>query len=264
MGNESIRTFQDKIIWKEAYLNDELRKVYGRSLIVFGLPYFYDAFIIKNVGELRRLFEAADNRSMPLEHYVEGLKPFAMGQLLDDIRICIFFENLMKARLLFEGKVIHSFDDRSAVDVEKKKCLKKLNEQLRTGPLDANVIATYGLEESDFSHQTLPMSRMLTTSYNAIVDLPEYINEVVSGVNARRNRLHLSADVNFPVNKELILGYENLILYTDLWRKWHAEILERDKAQRPEGKQFVWVIERPGTDDLDEAHVIPGAEPKLP
>jgi hypothetical protein len=83
------------------YLDKETIDETAIKLIVFGGEVFKRALIIKNLLPLKDAVIKRDNNQISKSEFVKIAEPFFIENLIDAIRICIFFENYMKSTLIF-------------------------------------------------------------------------------------------------------------------------------------------------------------------
>ena len=203
----------DKIVWTQAYQNQQHRRTLGWSLVSFGLEQIRPAQILRN---LQLIQTAVKNNAgeQPFDESIDKrITDLAYEQLIDDIRICIFFENCMKAILLFNGVIIHRFQASTA----NKSQVKQLSDAQKKQPLSVECIALNNIGDDWFHRNTIGMDLLLSTGYQVNIKLPPELLTVVKKINARRNGLHFHSMLQIEVSDEVVREYEAIKAYVNRW-----------------------------------------------
>lgn len=212
------------IKWTEYYSDKGLCRVVARTIVNFNLNYFYEAYIIKHIDEFRQLGLDIFEGKLTSEEIENRALPFVENELLDSIRICLFFENVMKARLLLQGKIIHVLKD-----TPKTRTL--LKEQKKRA-IDGKDLSIHGITEDDISDKTVAMKTMLDR-YNDVINLGPDLHKVVSRLNESRNKLHLSASQDMGVGTKYTGEYELLLHNANKWKAWLDQGSDELKRKYP-------------------------------
>jgi hypothetical protein len=181
------------------------------DLIHFGYGQFRRA---KKIGQLDMLKALHTNGNQP--EYQKEVLEFGLEGVIDAVRICICFENYMKAKLLAEGFLVHELDK----DVTGIKDLAKAQRE-RPVSLKEAVHLSGGWSKSpdglDYlvgvRKQTLKMSWMLGKAYQEKIDLPASVLKYLDGVNKQRNELHFYMTDGFSTSDDTIESIQNLIRF---------------------------------------------------
>lgn len=124
------------------------------------------------------------------DDYQARMLPFVDEYLVDSVRVCLFFENYMKARLIERRRIVHEVKDTLP---ELRKAQKKrpisFDELVAIAPFtDAggmNVIHT-GLKQMTVGAKTLFEQK----DYRDVVDIPAHFYPTLMTMTKDRNRLH--------------------------------------------------------------------------
>lgn len=200
-----------KIVWTEAYQNQDHLNQLGWSLISFGAHQFKGATIIMRLTEMEKAVGARHAGETSMEAFAKFLEPFMWEQLIDDIRICTFYENYMKAVLLFKGAIIHKFKPVGS-DHGKFKALKRAQEK---DPLGVVMITSKNITEAEISPHTITMDLMLSDSYQRVIGLEEEARRLITTINDRRNKLHFHNSLTIELSEEILRGYRALNAQVD-------------------------------------------------
>lgn len=216
MAEPISRTFESnphKIVWTQAYQDVQHRRILGWSLIAFGLEQIQPAKIFRNLPLIQA---AVKNNSgeYPFDETLDAkIMDLAYEQLIDDIRICIFFENCMKALLLFNGAIIHRFQEQPSNKLK----VKQLNTAQKKQPLDVNCIGLNNITEDWFHKNTIGMDLLLSPGYQVNIQLPPEVLAGVKKINARRNGLHFHSMLELEVSDAVAREYDAIKSYVVRW-----------------------------------------------
>jgi len=197
-----------KVDWIERYRNGEILGPICSSLIVFGLEEFKHAYIVQNLDQLEALLDRKDRGEIGLGEFGQALAPFMFDDLSDAIRICVFFENYMKAILMSERMIVHQFT------VER---LKPLGKRQSKRPIVNRYFVKCRIEPHEVSDQTIGMGTMLNKKYQEVIKLPEDIRSIVREINASRNELHFRPGITGEYGRSTIADLRKLNDFVDPW-----------------------------------------------
>ncbi len=203
----------DKIVWTAAYQDERHRNSLAWSLISFGSTQFKRATIIDQLASVELSMRTRNAGHTTMEAFSEFIQPFIWEQLMDDIRICVFFENYMKAILLFKGAIIHKFQP---VGSDHNK-VKQLNKAQKAQPLGFECIALNNITDAEFSRNTISMDLMLGDGYQKVIKLSDDVRRIVTMINARRNRLHLHNSLQVEISEAIVKDYRILDAFVEDW-----------------------------------------------
>ena len=136
------------------------------------------------------------------------LFPYIFDWVIDDIRICIFFENFLKAVLLHMGVIIHRFDRNTPKG-------KQLDKAQWKSPLSVSCIPDNNIT-TELRHTTLEMGLLLGDDYQKVIGLRKDVLEIVKVINTRRNKLHLMTEVAGELSTATINDLKLLDGFVDL------------------------------------------------
>lgn len=209
-----------RINWLEAYEDQEYLDHIAGALIVFGAERFKGANIVKGLSHLEAIHRHRVKGITTIKATAMAMQPFMMDWLIDEIRICIFFENFMKAVLLHNGAIIHTFKDKITPPQPRSERKPTKAEQLyraqQKQPIAGSSLKANGIKDELQQHRTIEMSLMLTPKYQKVIGLPKDVLAIVKRYNYRRNLLHLTTEVSGEMNKETIKEIKLLDAFVDL------------------------------------------------
>ena len=197
-----------KVDWVELYSNGEILGPVCSGLIVFGLEEFKHAYIIQNLEKLEALLDRKDRGEISLEDFGQALAPFMFENLSDAIRICVFFENYMKAILMSKSIIVHQFTTER---------LKPLGRKQSKRPIENRYFLECRIEPHEVSEQTVGMGSMLNNKYQEVIELPDDVRSIVREINACRNELHFRPNIAGEYGRSTIADLKKLNAFVDPW-----------------------------------------------
>lgn len=208
----------EKVDWIERYRDGHILGPICSGLIVFGLEEFKGAYIIQNLDQLEALLDKKDRGEIGLEEFGQAVAPFMFNDLSDAIRICVFFENYMKAILMSERMIVHQFTSER---------LKPLGRRQNKQPIVNLYLVKCRIEPYEVSEQTIGMGTMLGNKYQEVIKLPDDIRDIVREINASRNRLHFRANIAGEYGRSTVADLRKLDGFAD---QWVRKAVEASKA----------------------------------
>ena len=206
-----FETDPDKIVWTKAYKDAHYRAFLGTGLLAFGAHEFKDAMIIRQLEQLELAYTRKQEGAISKDDFSQLIQPFIWAKLTDDIKIITFFENYMKAHLLFKGAIIHKFKFK---DRDKQKAFEK---EQNKAPLGFEVIDGNDVKDENFKGSTIEMRLMLGKGYQRVIKLPQDVLTIVKRINKERNRLHFYNATSFTLSKKVIKEFRTLNDFADGW-----------------------------------------------
>lgn len=197
------------------YYSEESQQIFSINLLTFGYEYFMSATHIKYIDELENFIENKNFRNP--DFFFKNVGKYAFDNLIDAIRLCICFENYMKAKLLLNNIVIHKVSD--SLDY-----LSLRNEQKKRPILLSEIKSIKSwkkIEDEDvyilpgLTEQTLNFSTLMKDNYQSIIKLPSEIKLSVLKINEKRNSLHFLTGESGTYSKERIAELKNLIQFVN-------------------------------------------------
>lgn len=218
-SNQNVRTIPEELHEHpvvqqfSAYWLDQNAANTAMNLIHFGYGQFHRARLITRLDLLQAINEHG-NRPEFQQDAVE----LGMDGVVDAIRICICFENFMKAALLAKGFFIHELD-------KGHEPLKSLAKEQSARPLTLvevrSICGGWQPTKDGFRYlkgvkkNTLKMSWMLGPAYQEVVGLPIGVAEFLRGLNDKRNNLHFYLSDGFITSKKIVQSIEDLIAFVN-------------------------------------------------
>lgn len=203
-------------IW--IYANNIEQQNAADSLIVFGAEVFMKAKLIHDINILKTILKELDkNRRKSLPP--TDINEFIFEYLIDCVRILIFFENYMKAKLIVQDFCIHTInkDYNDFKDLAKKQykepiALKEIS-ALETFEvhIDKRMIIPNAIKETTLGIKVLLGSAEYLKHYDFDKHIIEYIKEII----LIRNKLHLHTTMEFKLSELFISKIERLIEFVN-------------------------------------------------
>lgn len=210
----------EKVDWIENYRDGRILGPICSGMIVFGLEEFKGAYIIQNLDQLEALLDKKDRDEIGLEEFGQALSPFMFNDLSDAIRICVFFENYMKAILMSERMIAHQFTSER---------LKPLGKRQKKRPIVNRYFVKCHIEPREVSEQTVGMGTMLNHKYQEIIKLPEDVLAIVREINSSRNELHFRPSITGEYGRPTVADLRKLNEFAE---PWVQKAIEASKARR--------------------------------
>ncbi|MCG9910495.1 MAG: hypothetical protein MH137_04260 [Flavobacteriales bacterium] len=185
------------------------------SLIAFGYDVYRNSKIIKDFGKLKKITHDLNISPHSTDSH-KLIQEFMFEYLIDSIRILIFFENYMKARLIYKGFIVHLIKDE---DPFKKLRKKQFKEPVLYGEIQ--VIEPFIMESGEFhtnsclSDKTLGMSILLKSGYTMHYNIDFNLLKFIGELNKYRNRLHFSDKYELTLNQEFLKNLSELIVFVN-------------------------------------------------
>lgn len=203
----------DKIDWITAYQDKAHLNFLVGSLFVFGMERFKAAKIIEGLPHLEAAFRHYKSGIITLQTVAKTVTPFMWDWLIDEIRICLFFENFMKGELLYQGYVIHQFKDASN---DKSSRIGQLIKRQQKQPISTSELLAQEVQANELHRKTITMELMLRPSYQELIRLPSDVLIIVKRMNENRNKLHFATDASGELGEALIRDLKILDAFVDL------------------------------------------------
>ncbi|MBK9760382.1 MAG: hypothetical protein IPO90_10540 [Flavobacteriales bacterium] len=184
-------TDPDRMDWITVYQDKAYLNYLAGALVYFSAERFKGANIIKKLGELEAIQRHIAQKIVTLHSGGQAIIPFLMDWLIDEIRICLFFENLMKAELLDKGFLIHYVND----PTQKSSKAAILRKEQKDRPIPSSRLVTDGFTNAELQSKTLTMDLMFRPKYQAVIGIPSDVLVVVRRMNENRNKLHFTSEV---------------------------------------------------------------------
>ncbi len=168
----------------------------------------------------RGVMDKKDRGEIGLEEFGQAVAPFMFNDLSDAIRICVFFENYMKAILMSERIIVHQFTSER---------LKPLGRRQNKQPIDNLYLVKCRIEPDEVSEQTIGMGLMLNSKYQDVIKLPDDIRDIVREINTSRNSLHFRPNMAGEYGRSTVADLRKLNGFAD---QWVQKAVEASKADR--------------------------------
>lgn len=196
-------------LWLYANVNEQ--RSAAESLTLFGAEIFKSARLVKYIKDLKKIKSDLDNG---LTNSTETtISDFAFEYLIDCIRILIFFENYMKAKLIVRDYCVHviNMDYPNFRDLGKRQRNQPISlkdiQNIKTFNCDlANKVITH----SALKETTIGMGELLKPKYLEIYNIDKTLISIITNFKQYRNKLHLNSSIEFNLSDQLILNIEIL------------------------------------------------------
>lgn len=199
------------------YADNPTQRRTGASLIAFGLEILYRAKCIREINELKSIFEKLNRKEIyPNDNRIID---FMQEYLIDCIRILIFFENCMKAELLVNDYCIHVINKNANGFENLAKAQSKRPIKLE----EINNIEKFLIEDQSdrinhvaLQEKTIELSKLLgSTEYTSKYTFDKSILMIVKELNKYRNRLHLNYSIDYHLSRKTIDDLEEIVQFAD-------------------------------------------------
>jgi len=196
-----------------AYWVDQNTASKAMNLIHFGYEQFHRARLISELDILRTIHE----HGFRLEFQQKAVE-IGLEGVVDAIRICICFENYMKATLLAKGYFVHELDKgftglKQLAKEQAHRPLTLVDVRRESGGWQRNPDGLCFLK--GVRKNTLKMSSMLRVGYQEVIGLPTNVADFVGGLNEKRNHLHFYLSDGFTISKQIVQSLEELIVFVN-------------------------------------------------
>lgn len=174
--------------WYATYASASYREELAQDLIVFAKRVFEKAAIVRAIPALYAM-HAQDNVAQEFQNLCDEL---VYEAAIDDVRITMCMENMMKAELIRGGYIVHFIAPHGR--------WKMMGFDPAESPVSFNALLQAEFEPKNIKNKTIGMNIMLEKQdYIAAIGLPSDILPFVVDLNTRRNHLHLhqTAQQNF-------------------------------------------------------------------
>lgn len=213
--SKGYETDPDQIDWIIAYQNEAHLNHLAGALFVFGMERFKGARIIEGLPQLEATYRHYKAGIISLDMAAKSLAPFMWDWLIDEIRICLFFENFMKGELLLKGYVIHQFKDSSN---DKSSRIGQLIKRQQKQPISKSQLLAEEVKSHELHGKTITMELMLRPSYQELIRLPSDVLRVVKRMNENRNKLHFASEAGGELGESLLGDLKLLDAFVQLQR----------------------------------------------
>lgn len=198
-----------------SYLDKEVLESTICESVVFGSEIFHTALLIKDLSLLKDTFLRSINNQISENDYKKLISPFIFESYTDAFKICVFFENYLKARLLQNGYIIHK--------IKANPNYSSLSKKQQTQPISLTDLLNHDKESltepkeiilnSSLTNCTLSISTMLEFKYNEIIRLPAEILKTVKILTNKRNEIHFLNDWEFIISTSLLNNLEIMLSF---------------------------------------------------
>lgn len=206
-------TDPDRMDWIAVYQDKAYLNYLAGALVYFSAMRFKGASIIKKLGELEAIQRHIVQKIVTVDTGPQAIRPFILDWLIDEIRICLFFENFMKAELLDKGFVIHYVQDRSQQKSSKAALLRK---EQKDRPIPSSRLVADGLTNAELRSKTLTMDLMFRPKYQEVIGIPTDVLAVVCRMNKNRNKLRFTSEVGGELSSKGVNDLKLLDAFVDL------------------------------------------------
>ncbi|RZJ92303.1 MAG: hypothetical protein EOO20_02305 [Chryseobacterium sp.] len=182
------------------------------SMIIFSAENFNRALVIERLDELKKMLkDHKEGLVAPLD-FQQFMIPFIFEKVIDLFKVCLFFENYMKAELMNKGFLIHQVNKVLNCDELAK---KQYNEPVSARELHDVLEFQIDKEAKTIFHdalssQTLTMKVLLGKKYLEVIDLPIAIATSLKILVKQRNELHVISEWTYQMSTAYIGQMEEI------------------------------------------------------
>ncbi|WP_299247512.1 hypothetical protein [uncultured Cytophaga sp.] len=204
-----------EINYQAVYYHPMNIKGLSMNLLTFGFRQFATTKRIEKIDLIKKLSDDYDPTTSPK---VEDFQELIFEQLVDTIKITICFENLMKAKLLLTGHVIHKLDKNIFPELYKEQFARPIlfNEIRAIKDWEINSkIKTDQVGLKNYIHgilkNTLGMKELLSSRYIEIMNLDEDILSLCKRDFEYRNNVHYYIQEKLSIGKQSYFDLTKII-----------------------------------------------------
>lgn len=173
------------------------------NLLEFGYFQFKSTYKYQHLEKLKDICDA-ENRLSIASMDVEG---FLMNSLIDDVKISICFENLLKAHLLSNYYLVHELDKNifPELSITQKERPIRFTEllELTEWKIDDKIDCidpTVKNKIRGIKQKTLNYTLFLNNkNYSNVHEMNQNVVDILNTINRRRNELHLQSALQFRI-----------------------------------------------------------------
>lgn len=198
---------------------DGNRNETAQGLVLFGYQNLKGAYLVQQFGKLEELLNMKESGEMEGTAMKEEMLPFLLENLIDAVKICIFFENYMKAVLISKGFLVH--------EIVRDKVTPSLSEEQKKRPvslLEFSTIENFNLsaDQKTLTHpklldKTITITAMIyKEQYIKAIGLPADVLKTVIFINDQRNKLHFAPDWTLSLSRSFLKELKRLFDFADM------------------------------------------------
>jgi hypothetical protein len=189
------------------YYNPETIDTTSAAMVIFGAEHFKRAFVIQHLDALKLKVHERNNNLPPESDFHDFMKDFFFEKITDAIKICMFFENYMKAVLLSLDYLIHT--------IQKGKGCDELEKQQKKRPVKTKEFhdtQNFAVNEQQMSvhhealtNHTLSFSTLLLKEkYQEVINLPQDLRDLLKVLMDQRNAHHFISEWTFESSEQYL------------------------------------------------------------
>jgi hypothetical protein len=200
--------------WMYSYSSNQAEK--ASQLIAFGAETFKSSYIISNLNELKRIQKDLDNGN---NITLGNMPPFYFNYLIDCIKICIFFENYMKAELIIRGFCVHKI--KNTIPNFKDISKRQYKEPILLSEIHSIEAFTINEKENEIFHNALSNA---TLGFKELIGNKQYLVnyafndsllKLIYEINTTRNTLHFYDSIRFSISEPFLKNIEEMNDFVD-------------------------------------------------
>ncbi len=200
----------------EIYLSKETMAKAAHDLTQFGLETVKKTKCLNEIERLKELKQILDSgRGLEVKN---ELAAFAFEWLIDTIRIVVFFENHMKATLVYNGFCVH--------EIQNVTYFKELRTAQQQRPISVNEISEIEPAKVDSSNEivihfgiksnyTVGFETLLKPDYTKHYDVDLSLIPFLNKIRTERNKLHFHGGIDFSISDKMISDLQLINEYTE-------------------------------------------------
>jgi len=179
------------------------------NLIIYGASIAKRSKILSEIDQLDYLLRTHGSKNISENDVKNIVMPYVFEALIDSIRIGVFFENYIKAKLLLNHCIVHNIDQSILVDVklllkDQKKRPLTIDEVHKTSNFEFDEVNKV-ITNKILKPTTLSYSLILNKpAYRKIHEMEEVLVTILNEFNQYRNRLHLHHELSYVLSSKMI------------------------------------------------------------
>ncbi len=198
---------------------DGNRSETAKGLVLFGYQNLKGAYLVQEFERLEDLVVRKEKDEIDEPAMNKEMMPFLLENLIDAVRISVFFENYMKAILISKGFLVH--------EIVRGKLNPDLSEDQKKRPislLEFSTAENFNISEDQtvLSHsklldKTITMTTMLyKAQYVNVINLPPDVLKTIVFINEQRNKLHFAPDWTLSLSRSFLKELKGLFEFADI------------------------------------------------
>lgn len=189
------------------YYNPDTINETCTTMVLFGAEHFKRAYVIQHLSELKQKVHERKNNLALESDFHDFMKDFFFEKITDAIKICMFFENYMKAMLISHDYLIHTIAKEKGCDelerLQKKRPIKtKEFHDMKNFEVNEQPLSVH--HDALTSHTLNFSTLLLKEKYQQVIKLPLEIRDLLKVLMDQRNAHHFISEWTFELSESYL------------------------------------------------------------